>query len=156
MTDNEQFNTLIRTELATEELETFVIPKWFVTLLCYALPASWLLPIAFSSGQNIILPVIFIAILGTSAYFFLNHLASINMFIRQEKPLREVLAEARQHETAQREKARSSSPDALLGSTRQLSSTEENDWQNIISGISLTASDPVAPKRKNRFRKKKD
>lgn len=143
MSEKEQFETLMREQLREDEYETITIPQWFIVMLCYVVPANLLFPLALRGDA--IVPLVFTLLIGTSIFYYFKHRGIINSFVRQEKPLKQVFREHKEHETIMRERAKVNAPDMQINSsTGTLSDSEEQNWQNIISGYDATTQ----PKKK--------
>lgn len=146
LSDDEKFEKLIREELVESKDESYTVPLWFIGVLCYALPASILLPMGLATG-DMFTPLIFSSLIGTGFFFYARHLNVINSFVKQDKPLKTVFRDFKQQEQNQLQTAKNNAPDALVGTDGKLSEFEEEHWTAFMSGLDLDSTD-VKKKRR--------
>lgn len=151
LSDDEKFAKLIREELFKDNEESYIIPLWFIGILCYALPASILMPMGLSTG-DMFSPLAFAALIGTGLFFYARHLNVINSFVKQDKPLKAVFSEFKQQEHNKVQTAKNNAPDAQVGTDGALSDFEEEHWTALMSGLDL---DEINSKKKRRGWKKR-
>ena len=146
MSDDEKFAKLIREELVKDDYESYTIPLWFIGVLCYALPASLLLPMGGRNG-DMFAPIIFSALIGTGLFFYARHLNVINSFVKQDKPLKTVFREFKQQEEHSAQNAKNTAPDAMVGTDGKLSQFEEDHWTALMSGFNFDEPDTKKKRR---------
>lgn len=117
-----EFREILKKEYSSD-FKLIQVSHKFIVFWCYALPMLAMMTLVNHNGDPIA-AMIFAGVIGTGFFMYYRHSKIIRGFIKQDKPLKQVITEIRQQE-------RNDPLHEIFGN--QLTPTETAHWNSIIS-----------------------
>jgi hypothetical protein len=156
MSYDEKFETLIRdVDLEEDTLERFVLPKWLLVVLCYALPGQLLIPSAVSATHGLFMPFLFTFLIGSALLYYIRYVSVVRAFMNQEKPLAEAYRDVKAQEHAQKYHPRENAMDARIGANSNLTPDEATNWDSLVQMLNVAENTDEPKPAKKRWGRKK-
>lgn len=132
---DDEFEKLISNqEWRGSETEAVTIPRWLFAVFCFTIPV-WLLTSMNSKSGDIIAPIIFGLIIGGAVYYYFRHRVVFSSFMKQEKPLKQVIREHKSSLAAAQRNAVDNAPDNQVAGKPNLTPEEDDLWADIIAQL---------------------